>query len=336
MPATPLDIPSLAIGARVQDPFLVLDVERRTMGNGDPFTLLVLGNSTGSIPTEPFWLARQEEIAGLRPGHVVQVIGDVASYRDQRQIRVASVRLLPSETVDQGALLPSVGRVDRYWELLDGWRREIAKPRLAAVLALFYEDDGFRRAYEMCPGAVRGHHAALGGLLKHTAEVAAIGRAIARASGADQELVLAGALLHDVGKLESYQWDGLFDHTVPGRVVGHVVLGALLLDRRIREAAPPPCTDLERDILLHLVLSHHGRRELGSPVPPMTLEAEALHFADDASAKTASMTDALRDDGSFPDGLVSTPQWTLDRRRVWRGTSDWGAGREGGSGTREA
>jgi 3'-5' exoribonuclease len=320
----PLHIPSLAIGTRVEDDFLLHKVDSRTLDSGDPFAILTVGNASGTIDTAPFWKERQDEIAGLQRGHVVHVIGDVASYRDRRQLQVSSIRHLPKDRVDGRALLPSVGAVDRYWEALDKMRRAITKPRLRAVVDLFYEEDTFRQRYEQCPAAVTGHHAAIGGLLKHTTEVAAIARTIAKACGADQELVSAGALLHDIGKLESYRWDGLFEFTDEGRIVDHVVLGALMLDRRLAEETEPPCTPLERDLLLHLVLSHHGKREFGSPVPPMTLEAEVLHWADNASAKTASMADVLRDDSNFPEGLVSKTQWTLDHRRAFRGVSDWG------------
>lgn len=314
------------MGAKVQDTFLVLAVSVRTQANGDPFTILTLGNSTGSIGTEPFWAERRRDVEGLHKGHAVQVIGEVGSYRNRPQLRVVSIRHLPEGSVNVNALLPSVGAVDRYWETLDGWRREITKPRLRHVVDLFYEDESFRERYERCPGAVRGHHAQIGGLLKHTTEVAAIGRTIARTSGADGELVLAGVLLHDIGKVEAYSWDGLFDMTERGRLIGHVALGALMLERRIKEAAEPPCTERERDILLHLLLSHHGRLEFGSPVPPMTLEAEILHWADNASAKTASVAEALGDPSMFPAGMVSEPIRSLDGRRVFKGRSDWGAG----------
>lgn len=323
--ARPLDIPSLPIGQRVQDQFLVLDVERRTSGEGSPFTVLTLGNGTGSIDTDPFWLDRESLVAGVQRGHVAQVIGEVETYRDRRQLKVSSLRVIPKETVDVRALLPSVGAVERYWETLDGWRAEITKPRLRAVTDLFYEDPDFRRAYEQCPASIRGHHAQLGGLLKHTTEVAAIARTIARTSGGDAQLVLAGVLLHDIGKLESYRWDGFFDHTPVGRLVGHVTLGVLMVDRRLQEAAPSPCTDTERDILIHLVLSHHGLLEFGSPVLPQTLEAEIIHWADNASAKTASVAQVLADPASFADGPVSSRQWQLDGRRVVKLESDWGS-----------
>lgn len=322
---TPVDLPSLVIGSRIQDPLLVLEVEARTTADGNPFTVLVLGNGTGRISTEPFWLERQHEVAGIHRGQVVQVLGEVVAFRDRKQVRVTSLRPLPEGMVDPAGLLPSVGGVEKYWETLDAWRREIQKPRLARVVELFYGEDDFRRRYQQCPASLHGHHAAIGGLLKHTTEVAAIARTIARACGADQELVLAGVLLHDIGKLEAYSWRGGFAYTEAGSLVGHVVLGALMLDRRLDEEAELPCTQTERDILLHLVLSHHGRLEWGSPVMPLTLEAEVLHWADNASAKTASLAEALRNAENFPQGTVSTPQRALDFRRVYRGASDWGA-----------
>ena len=322
---TPTHIPATQVGDAVQDTFLVLEVDTRTLDSGDPYTLLTLGNKSGELSTEPFWPTRQKEVSGIRKGHPVQVVGEIQLYRKRKQLKVTSIRVLPEGSVELSALLPSVGPVDRYWEKIDGWRAEITKPRLKKALDLFFADDEFRMAYERCPASTRGHHAQLGGLLKHTTEVAVIARAIARSCGADLDLVIAGVLLHDIGKLESYSWHGAFDFTVPGSLIGHVTLGALMLDRRLDEEEEPPCTEAERQVLLHLILSHHGRLEYGSPVTPMTLEAEVLHWADNASAKTASVGDALEADENFPDGPVSKPQWTLDRRRVCRTDSDWGA-----------
>lgn len=324
---TPTDIPSLQPADRIDETLLVLDSETRSLDSGDTYTVLTLGNSTGSIATEPFWPGDQDKIAGVRRGHPVQVSGEVGIYRQRKQIKVRSIIVLPKETVDLSRLLPSVGPVERYWDTLDGWRRAIEKPRLRAVLDLFFEDDELRRRFERCPASVRGHHAQLGGLLKHTTEVAAIARAAARVSGADQDVVLAGVLLHDIGKLEAYSWDGLFDYTVRGSLLGHVVLGALMVDERLRSQPELPCTDEERLVLLHAILSHHGKLEFGSPVQPMTLEAEVLHWADNASAKTASVAEALANPENFTDGPISKPQWMLDRRRVFQQDCDWGAAR---------
>lgn len=322
-----LDLPSLSPGAQVQDPFLVLDVAQRSY-DGGAYTVLTLGNATGRIDSAPVWERDRLMVEGIRKGQVVQVTGEVEPYRGARQLRVAALDLLPRESVDPARLLPTVGDVTRYWETIDGWRRELTKPRLARVVSLFYDDGDFRERYGRCPASVAGHHAALGGLLQHTVEVGAIARTIARVSGADPELVLAGVLLHDIGKLEAYRWDAVFDYTDAHHLVGHVVLGVVMLERRLDEAAEPPCTVQERAILRHLILSHHGRLEFGSPVVPLTLEAEVLHWADNASAKTASLAEALRTAEAFgEDGaLVSQRKfWQLDHRRVYRGVSDWGA-----------
>lgn len=319
-----INVPTLAVGDRVEDTFLVLDVETRSLESGDQYTFLRLGNSTGGIATEPFWPARSHEIAGVRKGHVVRIVGEIGSYRQKRQVKVTSIRVLPAASVDVSQLLPTVGPVERYWDTVDGWRHDIAKPRLRKVLDLFFEDDDFRRDFERCPASISGHHAKLGGLLKHTTEVAAIARTVARTSGAELDIVLAGVLLHDIGKLESYSWSGLFEYTVAGSLLGHVVLGALMLERRLNEEEKPPCTDEERQILLHLILSHHGKLEFGSPVMPMTLEAEVLHWADNASAKTASLAEVLGDPDNFTEGPISRPNWQLDRRRVYNQGCDWG------------
>jgi 3'-5' exoribonuclease len=318
------DLKRAPLGERLQDPLLVLEVERRSFGDKD-CTVLTLGNSTGRLATAPFWGADQLTVAGIAKSDVVQVIGEVDQFRGKRQLKVTSIRALPRESVDRRQLLPSVGDVSGYWKTLDGWRAEIRGPRLAAVLALFYDDDTFRRRYEECPASLAGHHAELGGLLRHTCEVASIAKQISRVCRANWELVLAGALLHDIGKLESYTWDGAFEYTDCGSLMGHVVLGALMLERRVAPVVPAPCTERELMLLQHLILSHHGKLEFGAPVQPMTLEAEVLHYADNASAKTASMADVLGDgDGFSPDAMVSRPDWRIDRRRGYRGASDWG------------
>ncbi|MEO7985229.1 MAG: HD domain-containing protein [Gemmatimonadales bacterium] len=330
MPAPP-NLKLLAIGDRVQDPLLVLEVESRDTLKGS-FTTITLGNCHGRLTSSPFWLEDQPRIAGIKRGDVAQVIGEVGQYNGRRQLKVTSIRVLPAGSVDWRHLLPSVADLRPYWDTLDRWRGEVRRPRLARTLNLFYDDPDFRRRYEECPASVQGHHAELGGLLKHTCEVASIGRAIGKVCHADIELILAGALLHDIGKLDAYSWEGVFEHTALGSLLGHVTLGLLMLDRRVGEEDPPPCTDFELTLLLHLVASHHGKLEFGAAVPPMTLEAEVLHYADNASAKSASMADALADGDNFlGEGLLSARGiWQLDRRRAFRGGSDWGETAEKG------
>jgi 3'-5' exoribonuclease len=321
-----LELPRLEIDATIDATLLVLEVSRRDSPKGS-FTVLTLGNATGRLPSAPFWSSRETEVAGVAKGHVVHVVGKVTSYRDAKQLEVKSIRPLLADSVDWTTLLPSAGDVEPYWRRLDELRTGIKGPRLRAVLDLFFCDDEFRRRFEQCPAATAGHHAELGGLLRHTWEVAYVGKSIAKVyRRADPDLVVAGAMLHDIGKLESYRWSGAFEITEAGSLIGHVALGMLMVERKLQETVPAACTDTERLLLLHLIASHHGRLEYGATAQPMTLEAEILHFADNTSAKAESMTTALGSDELFQgDSLVSARgQWTLDNRKVFRGTSDWG------------
>lgn len=319
MSAAPLSLPTLGVGERVQDTFLVWDVEQRTQADGNPFVILHLANATGRLPTAPFWATELTKVQGLAKGAIVSVIGEVAEYRGGRQLKVTSLRPVPRGMADLARLLPSVGEVEPYWRPLDKWRAQMAPGPWKRAVAACYDDPDFRRDYERCPASTSNHHAQLGGLLKHTVEVAYIAQAIARTCGADWDLLFAGVLLHDIGKLEAYRYDGIFETTERGALLGHVVPGALMLERRLAELAPP-LTDHERQLLLHLVLSHHGQLAYGSPVRPMTLEAEILHQADTASAVSANMADALRDPSNFPEGAAQSRSiWSLEHRKVWRG-----------------
>lgn len=325
-PAANAALSELPVGTRVQDTFIVLDAEAR--GGDTPHTLLTFGNATGRLSSSPFWPSERGKIAGVVKGSVVEVSGVVGSYRDRRQLAVETLRVLPGAEIDWHLLLPSVGNVSSLWAQVDGWRAGLNQRRLVRTLGLFYDDAGFRERYQQCPASIAGHHARLGGLLQHTVEVAGIAREIARHydGNVNHDLVLAGVLLHDIGKLESYRWEGIFEMTVPGSVIGHVVLGALMLERRVRASSSMPCTEDELVILEHIVLSHHGKLEFGAPVPPMTLEAEIVHYADNASAKADSMTGALNDGANFPGGAPVSARgiWQLDRRHAWRANSDWG------------
>ena len=314
-------------GSRVEGLMLVHQVERRAWGDGREGIILVLGTQAGRIGTAPLWGERRAWAAGIVRGSVVNVSGLIGVFRGTRQLELSALHRAPTDTTPLRTLVPGTTTVAADWALLDECRQSLRRPRLRRVLGLFYDDPAFRSAYEECPASTMGHHARLGGLLQHTVEVVTIGRAAALASGADRSLVLAGAMLHDVGKLEAYSWrTGFFELTEAGALLGHVTLGMLMLDRRLT-GQPAACTDRERLLLQHLIASHHGRLEFGAAAPPMTLEAEILHFADNVSAKTASMTEALSNSGNFDrEKLVSMRAlWQLDKRRVYRGRSDWGA-----------
>lgn len=326
-----MDLGAAALGDRVQHELLVMDRAEKRTSQGDPFVVLTLGNPSGRMETAPIWSNQIEWADGALPGKVVQAIGDITQYGRnggaKRQLQLTGpLRVLPDGQFSVEQFLPRVGGDPaRLWDWIDRTRAEIQSVPLRGVLDCFFGDDGFRASFERAPASVNGHHAAMGGLLLHVFEVASIARQTARTMRANVDICVAGALLHDIGKVEAYEIAPTgFSYTPCGLLVGHVVLGVLMLERRLAGLDEPICSEGQLLELQHLILSHHGRLEYGSPVQPMTTEAEIVHRADEASAKATDMMDALEDGDAFADdGEISSKRVWRVGRRVWRRPHDW-------------
>ena len=326
-----LKLSALTPGARVQHELLVLDRAEKRTNSGDPFVVLKLGNATGTIDTAPIWSDKLEWAAGADSGRIVQAIGEVSLYAAKGQAKrqlalTAPLRVLPHDGYRIEDFLPRID-VDptRLWDFLDRTRAGLKSATLREVADLFFCDDDLRARFERAPGSTQGHHAAIGGLLMHTSEVVRIAEQTARTMRkANADLVVIGAMLHDVGKVESYEvGPSGFGYTPCGLLVGHVVLGALMLERRLAGLGRPVCSEAQLVELQHMILSHHGKLEYGSPVQPMTPEAEIVHWADVASAKATDMFDALDDPELWSgSGEISKRSWRLGRS-VWKRPHDW-------------
>ena len=323
---SPLDLATLAAGARVQHELMVRSREDKITKNGDPFAVLQLGNASGQISAN-VWKEQLPFLEGVKAGSVVQVIGAVESYQGRRQLKItAPLRVVAASAVNIDEFLPRVSvDVVKLWETVDKWRRDMRSPKLRAAIDLFFADDEFRARFERAPGAPRGHHAQIGGLLLHVVEVGTIARATAKTMRGDADLVTAGALLHDIGKVETYTIDAAgFDYTQGGYLLQHIVLGSLMLDRRLRTLPEGTLSEAQELELHHFIQSHHGIQEHGAAVRPMTLEAELLHWADQSSANGNNFNDAMEDPELFPgDEEFSVKRaWRLDRK-VWRRRHSW-------------
>ena len=322
----PLDIPRLAAGDRVQHELLVRERDDKVTKGGDPFVVLKLGNATGQLAVN-VWKEHVPLIEGVRPGQVVQVIGTIELYKGARQLKLtAPPRVVATGGADPDEFLPRVSvSTQELWKRVDDWRSEMKGP-LRRVVDLFFGDDVFRERFARAPGATRGHHAQIGGLLLHSCEVANIARESVRTMRGNIALVTAGALLHDIGKTESYAVElSGFETTPSGHLLGHIVLGSLMLEERLKTLPAGTVSDEQRLELHHFIQSHHGIPEYGAAVRPMTLEAEILHFADQASAKGNDFTEAVQDAELFPtDDLAFSAKrsWRLERR-VWKRTHRW-------------
>jgi 3'-5' exoribonuclease len=305
---------------------LVLDRADKETRDGKPFARLTLGNSTGRIETAPVWSEQLPWVAGAEKGKIVQAIGTVGEYQGKRQLTLtAPLRVLPALAASAEQFLPRVARrTEELWAWIDQQRATLASTSLRTVLDLFFADDVFRQEFERAPGSTSGHHAQVGGLLLHSIEVATIAQGIARTMHANVELVTVAALLHDVGKVESYHVSPAgFGHTTAGHLLGHIVLGTMMLDRRLRTLPPGTITPDQELELQHFIQSHHGSLEFGAAVPPMTLEAEILHWADQASAKAADVTDTLANDEHFGDDAFTLKRPWPVQKRLWRRPHGW-------------
>ena len=321
-----LDLTRVAVGDRVQHELLVRERDDKLTKTGDPFIVLKLGNSTGTLSAN-VWKEDVPNVQGVRPGQIVQVIGTIELYQGRRQLKLSSPpRVVPSAAATMDDFLPRITEsIDELWSRVDGWRAELKGP-LRTALDLFFADEAFRERFARAPGATRGHHAQIGGLLLHSCEVANIARASVKTMRGNVALVTVGALLHDIGKVEAYAVHlAGFDYTPQGQLLGHIVLGSLMLDERLRTLSPGAVSEPQRLELHHFIQSHHGIPEFGAAVRPMTLEAEILHYADQSSAKGNDFNEAVEDPEMFPAEDVEFSvkrNWRLERR-IWRRPHSW-------------
>jgi 3'-5' exoribonuclease len=293
-------IGELADGEDVTAIYLVLESRRAETRTNKPYLKLVLGDSSGTIDAMVWEEAdRWEPFCAVEA--VVGVRGRVGSFQDRLQLRVQSVVAIAASPEDMARLLPASRR-----------SRDVMERELASLVASV-EDPGLRTLLERClgtetemgavfrshPAAKRNHHAYLSGLLEHSLSVAgACDRLVAhyRESGValDRDLLITGALLHDIGKLRELKGFPGVVYTTEGQLLGHIVIGIQMVSR---EAESIVQISRERLLhLLHLIASHQGRPEWDSPKVPQMLEALVLHYADDLDAKVnqaASLLDGV-------------------------------------------
>jgi 3'-5' exoribonuclease len=280
-------IADLIEGDSVTSFFLVKQAQVRQRRSGDPYLSMVLGDRTGEMAAV-MWEGVQEASKELVEGDIVKVQGLLGTYQGDRQLTITRLRKAAPEEVAPEDYLPRsledpVGLIARLQETVDG----MVEPYLKGLLRDLLADEGFMTDFTVAPAAKTIHHAALGGLLEHTASVVGLCRVLADYYPAvDRDLLLAAAMLHDVGKVRELTWNRVFDYTDAGRLLGHITLGALLVEARIREIPDFPEGLAQR--LLHCILSHHGELEWGSPRRPKTLEALVLHYAEDLDGKVNS------------------------------------------------
>jgi 3'-5' exoribonuclease len=298
--------------------FLVLAKQQRTTKSNKPYLSLILGDKTGQLEGRVWDPADPRIAKNFERGDLVKARGCASKFEDRIQMKVDQIRLaLPSE-VDKADMLPSTHHdVAELWRLMRGFVDSFQNPHLKLLLTTLLDDPALAEAYREAPAAKQLHHAWLGGLLEHVVSLCTLADRVApHYPLIDRDLLMTGVILHDIGKLRELSWQIGFEYTVEGMLLGHIQMGAALAERTI-DALPEFSSKL-KTLVLHMILSHHGKLEFGSPKLPMIPEALVLNFLDDLDAKmqaVASEFDKSAREGKGPNELTNKV-WALDNRQL--------------------
>jgi 3'-5' exoribonuclease len=298
--------------------FLVLAKQQRTTKTNKPYLNLMLGDKTGQLEARVWELGDPRIAKDFDRGDVVKVRGAASRFDDRLQMKIDQLRLaLPLET-DRMDLLPATTKdVGELWSRLQAAVASMTNPDLKRLVEAILADPAIALAFREAPAARQLHHAWLGGLLEHVVSLLGLAeRVAAHYPLLDRDLLLTGVILHDIGKTRELSWAIGFDYTVEGILLGHIQMGVELVEKTIAELGDfPPRL---KTLVVHMILSHHGKLEFGSPKLPMIPEALALSFVDDLDAKMQAVTSefekSLRE-GKGPDELTGKV-WSLDNRQL--------------------
>jgi len=272
-------------------------VKSKTIGQtrqGKSFLTLSLGDKTGTIEAR-VW-DRAEEIASqFKEGSIVTINGHANTYRNQIQIQIHELK--QNESAIDPALFQESSPKDIPNMLSDLKKlaSRIQNRHLRALIDSFMADHHFVTRFKKAPAAKHFHHSYLGGLLEHTLSVSQMAVLVSEHyPDLDSDLLLSGAILHDIGKIEELNYEPNIEYSNEGRLLGHIVLGVMMVEEKLKSQKDFPFELALR--LKHLILSHHGEFDFGSPKRPKFLEAFALHLLDDMDAKINGLTKLLKDD----------------------------------------
>ena len=275
-------------GQAVDDIFVALDKQIAYKKDGDPYLTLSLMDRTGSMKGVA-WDNVQVISKAFAAGDYVRVKGNVVEYRETLQLVVQHLEQPDPTEVDSRDFLPATERnVEQMLERLIDISQTVKNKHLLRLLVAFFEDKAFVDLFKTAPAAKKMHHAYLGGLLEHTLSIALLIEAIAgHYKGVDRDLLLTGGILHDIGKVYEFSYKTHIDYSDAGRLLNHIVIGVEMLEKKIATLNDFP-EDLGL-VLKHMIVSHHGTRDFGSPEPPKTLEAVILNYLDELDAKVTAV-----------------------------------------------
>lgn len=304
-------VSDLAADQTVTSFFLVCEKEVRTGTTGKSYLRLELGDRTGTIEAR-MWDNFEEPASGVSRDDFVKVQARVEVFRGRNQLILDRLRRADANEVELEDYFPHTTEdIEKLYAQLCEHAASVQNPWLRKLLASVVEDPEIVTGLKRAPAAKTMHHAFIGGLLEHVVSLCGLCRAVAaRYSEIDADLLLAGAVLHDIGKIQELSYERSIGYTTGGVLLGHIIIELELVTKKMDaiEGFPPSL----RTLVQHLLISHHGRHEFGSPRVPMFREAVMLHYLDDLDSKMGAMRATLASDKGEGDWSSYNP--ALERR----------------------
>lgn len=310
-------------GDQVDDVFLLAEKQLRANRNADLYLLASLRDRTGVI-SGLMWNVTEDGTANFTSGDFVHVRGKVQLYQGGLQMILTSVRPVPADGLNLADFHPEAGRdVERLLGMLRERLLSVADPGLRVLLECFLIDESLMRDLARAPAGIKAHHAYHGGLLEHIVTMLEVAhRIIDLYPDLNGDLLMAGIFLHDLGKIREMSYDVTFSYTDEGQLLGHMSIAVELLTEKLQQVAELQGEALPDETvwrLKHMILSHHGAHEFGSPKLPMTPEAVALHYLDNLDAKLYEFTRSILDDPNAQSNW--TPYSPRLERKLFKGAS---------------
>jgi 3'-5' exoribonuclease len=317
-------VQQLADGETVEEVYLVTDKQLRANRNGNLYLQLELRDRTGTISAR-LWNAGEHLFRSFESGDFLLVRAKVQLFQGALQMIVSHLERIGTEKVTLADFLPHTDAdVSKLLERLRSTLMRLANPHMRALAECFLMDEDFLRDFSQVPAGIRNHHAYLGGLLEHVVTLLdAAERLVPLYPELDRDLLLMGVFLHDIGKVRELSFGKVFAYTDEGQLVGHLVIGVEMLNERAARVPDLTGEPFPPELLLrlkHMIVSHHGSYEFGSPKLPMTPEAIALHCLDNFDAKVHSFTRDIREDRNHASAW--TPFSQALQRRLFKGSAD--------------
>jgi 3'-5' exoribonuclease len=287
---------------------------REKKGAGGQYIALTLSDKTGSLEAR-MWDEIASAVATCGEGCYVKVQGQVQKYQGKWQITLTKMRLAAEQEVELADFVPTTQfDVEAMWAELRGYVAAFENEELKRLVFAFLDDPEIGPAYKAAPAAKVLHHAWIGGLLEHVLTLVRVCKATAPFyPEVDADLLVTGAILHDIGKVKELSWGTSFGYTLEGQMIGHISIAQGMLREKVGQL--PGFPEKLRVLVEHMILSHHGKYEFGSPKLPMTPEAILLSALDDLEAKMQAMRNEFgRDTAAGKSGGEMT-EWVRSMER---------------------